>query len=171
MKPSSLTAYFREHFSARIFLIFSVLIIIITLSFTYFFFRYQSRTLTEKTESKGELLASLLAHSARLGMLAENSGLLSVPVQGIMANREVLSVAVYNADGKVLIVENRVTPPSSPDAERPDAGIEKELKGPTPAVHFTSNGNFVFWTRVALRSGADQADAVYFNDQPQKESE
>lgn len=171
MKPSSLTAYFREHLSARIFLIFSVLIIIITLSFTFFFFRYQSRSLTEKTESKGELLASLLAHSASLGVLAENADLLSTPVQGIMVNREVLSVAVYNADGKVLVVENRVAPPSSPDAEKLDAGIEKELKGPTPAVHFTSNGNFVFWTRMALRSRAAQEDAVYFNDQLPKDRE
>ena len=98
---------FREHFSARIFLTFSFLIVIVTLAFTVFFYRYQSSSLTEKTESEGELLASLLAYNARLGVYTENADLLSAPVNGILENPEVLSVAVYTADGKTLALQNR----------------------------------------------------------------
>ncbi|HTP66231.1 MAG TPA: hypothetical protein VMJ66_12645, partial [Geobacteraceae bacterium] len=62
MKRFNFTAYFKTHFSARIFLTFSVLIILVTISFTFFFFRYQSGELTEKVENKGQLLSSLLAN-------------------------------------------------------------------------------------------------------------
>jgi signal transduction histidine kinase/CheY-like chemotaxis protein len=171
MRDPKLTAYFREHFSARIFLIFSILIIVVTFAFSMFFYRYQSRSLTEKTESKGELLARLLAHNARLGVFAENAGMLSDPVNGIMEDREVLSVAVYTADGKILALRDRPGSGPSPGSAGLDSGIADTLKKTTPAVHFRDNGNFFFMMRVILRSHGAEEDAVYFDAAPTKESE
>src|SRR5512137_981915 len=98
---------YKESFSARIFLTFSTMSIIVTLAFTLFFFRYQSSSLTEKLDSKGELLATLLAHNARLGVFTENTDILDQPVDGILENAEALSVAVYTADGRVLAMKSR----------------------------------------------------------------
>lgn len=171
MKHPSLTAYLREHFSARIFLIFSALIIIVTLAFTAFFFRYQSRSLTEKTESKGELLTTLLAHTVRLGLFTENVALLAPPIDGIMENREVLSVVLYGNDGKILASRNRSGSGQPGGPEKWDAGIGAVLNESTPSLHSRNNGNFVFWRQVALRSRAAPEDAVYFDAGPPRESE
>ena len=162
---------FREHFSARIFLAFSALIIVVTFAFTIFFFRYQSSSLTEKVESKGELLASLLAYNSRLGVFTENADLLSAPVNGILEDREVLSVAVFTNDGKTLVLQNRPGSKSLPDAEKGDAGIGKMLSNATPSLHFEKNGNFIFWSRVALKSVVSEEDALYFSTDPAKKTE
>ena len=162
---------FREHFSARIFLTFSALIIIITFAFTFFFFRYQSRSLTEKVESKGELLASLLAYNARLGVFTENADLLSAPVNGILEDHEVLSVAVYTNDGKILALQNRPGGNSLPDTGKWDAGVGRMLTKASPSLHFMKNGNFIFWSRVALKPVVTEEDAVYSNTDPAKKIE
>ncbi len=163
MRPLNLTAYFREHFSARIFLTFSVLIITVSLAFTVFFFHYQSGSLTEKTVSEGKLLARLLAHNSRLGVFTENADLLGVPVGGIMENREVLSVAVYNTDGKTLASRSRNGHSPSPASEKWDAGIGKMLKEATAPIQTRNNGDFVFWTQVELKPHIEEEDAVYFS--------
>ncbi len=162
---------FREHFSARIFLTFSVLIIIITFAFTFFFFRYQSRSLTEKVESKGELLASLLAYNARLGVFTENADLLSAPVNGILEDHEVLSVAVYTNDGKILALQNRPGSNSQPDTGKWDAAVGKMLTKASPSLHFMKNGNFIFWSQVALKPVVTEEDTVYSNADPAKKIE
>jgi signal transduction histidine kinase/CheY-like chemotaxis protein len=162
MNPSNLTAYFKEHFSARIFVTFTMLIIGISLAFTVFFFRYQSRSLADQTVSKGELLTRLFAQTARLGVFTENTGQLSVPIDGILENREVLSVAVYTAEGKILALKNRPGDGLSPgDAAHADAVLARMLIESTPAVHFMENGTFVFFSRLALRVQDSQDDAIY----------
>ena len=162
---------FREHFSARIFLTFSFLIVIVTLAFTVFFYRYQSSSLTEKTNSEGELLASLLAYNARLGVYTENADLLSAPVNGILENPEVLSVAVYTADGKTLALQNRPGSRLSPDIEKWNAGIGQSLKKSTQPLRLTNDDNFIIWTRVALKPIITAEDAVYLDAYPTKQVE
>ncbi len=170
MKISNLLN-FREHFSARIFLTFSFLIVIVTLAFTVFFYRYQSSSLTEKTESEGELLATLLAYNARLGVYTENADLLSAPVNGILENPEVLSVAVYTADGKTLALQNRPGSRLSPDIEKWNAGIGQTLKKTSQPLRLTNGGNFIIWTRVALKPIITADDAVYLDAYPTKQVE
>jgi len=170
MKISNLLN-FREHFSARIFLTFSFLIVIVTLAFTVFFYRYQSSSLTEKTESEGELLATLLAYNARLGVYTENADLLSAPVNGILENPEVLSVAVYTADGKTLALQNRPGNRLSPDIEKWNSGIGRTLKKTSHPLRLTNDGNFIIWTRVALKPIFTADDAVYQDAYPTKQVE
>lgn len=162
---------FREHFSARIFLTFSFLIVIVTLVFTVFFYRYQSSSLTEKTNSEGELLASLLAYNARLGVYTENADLLSAPVNGILENPEVLSVAVYTADGKTLALHNRPGSRLSQDIEKWNVGIGQTLKKTSQPLRLTNDGNFIIWTRVALKPIITAEDAVYLDAYPTKQVE
>lgn len=171
MKSSNLTTYYKEHFGARIFLTFSMLIIVVSLAFTVFFYRYQSRSLTEQTVSKGELLTRLFAQTARLGVFTENADQLSVPMKGIMENREVLSVAVYTAEGKKLAIQNKPGAVLSPGTANADAVLARMLKESTPTAHFIDNGTFVFFMRLALRAQASQEDAIYSDAIPPQEHE
>ena len=162
---------FREHFSARIFLTFSALIIIFTFAFTIFFFRYQSMSLTGKMESKGDLLATLLATNARLGVFTENADLLSAPVNGILEDQGVLSIAVYTSEGKTLALQNRPDSSSLPVVEKWDAGVGKMLTKTTHPLHFKKDNNFIFWSRVVLKPVVSEEDTVYFNADPTKNIE
>ena len=171
MKPSKFASYFRGHFSARIFLIFSILVIVISLAFTAFFFRYQSKSLTARIVSQGGLLASLLAYNVRLGVFAENAELLRAPINGIMEDREVLAVAIYSSDGKILASQIRPGNGSSPASEKWDAGIGEMLKKSTSSIHSRDNDDFVCWTPVVLQTNLAPEDAAYFSTQPSTEHE
>ncbi len=171
MNFSTIRAYIREHFSTRIFLTFSTLIIFITLAFTIFFFRYQSNELTEKVENKGTLLASLLANSARLGVFTENADLLTAPVSGIFEDREVLSVGVYTATGKTLALESRPGSNISPETDKWDGNLKKILAQSSSFINRRKDGNFTFWTRVVLKPAVTDVDAVYFSAEQRKNTE
>jgi len=171
MKRFNFTAYFKTHFSARIFLTFSVLIILVTISFTFFFFRYQSGELTEKVENKGQLLSSLLANSTRLGVFTENADLLKSPVNGIFEDPEVLSVGVYTNSGKALTMVSRAGRKITPDADTWDDNIRKILSNSSSFMHRRRDGHFTFWTRVTLKPAVTDEDPLYFNPEQTRSSE
>ena len=141
MKPYRVTTYFRQRFSARIFLVFSILVIIVSLSFTIFFFRYQSRLLMEQTIGKGELLTSLLANTSRLGVFTENADQLKAPILGIMENRGVLSAAVYTAEGRLLATQNRSGSGLPAATAKWDPKLPSMLNNIKPSVHFRERRN------------------------------
>jgi signal transduction histidine kinase/CheY-like chemotaxis protein len=162
---------YRESFSARIFLTFSALSIIATLAFTLFFFRYQSSSLNEKLDSKGELLATLLAHNARLGVFSENPDILGAPVDGILENAEALSVAVYTSEGRILTMKNRPGSRTAPESGTLNPGIaDSVVKSPRP-LRLEDKGNFVYWSRVVLKPVITEDEAVYFNAGAAKNTE
>ncbi len=171
MNFSDFKAYFREHFSARIFLTFTALIIIVALSFTVFFYHYQRSELTDKVESKGKLLSSLLAHSARLGVFTENAQLLNAPIDGILEDREVLSVGVYTTTGKVLAIKNRPGSDISPEMDKWDGNLRNVLAESGSFMHVRKDGNFTFWTRVVLKPSSTDLDNVYFNPEQMRNVE
>jgi signal transduction histidine kinase len=162
---------YRESFSARIFLTFSTLCIVVALAFTLFFFRYQSSSLTEKLVSKGELLVTLLAHNARLGVFTENADILEPPVDGILENPDALSVAVYTSDGKHLTMKNRPGGKPGQMMVKWNPGIAGALQKSSQPLHHADNGNYVFWSRVALKPVITDEEAVYFNADPAKNIE
>jgi signal transduction histidine kinase/ActR/RegA family two-component response regulator len=169
MKPFQITAYLKGHFSARIFLAFSALIIVISLAFTLFFYRRQVRSLTEQAVIKGELQASLLAYNAKLGVFTENPALLIEPIDGIMANKEVLSVALFNTDGKTLLSQSRSEKKPSPDVAGWNPHIV-DLMASSSSLHFQTSDNFVFWSRVVLESLPPAKDDIYASSVPSKKT-
>ena len=170
MKKLNIINY-RESFNARIFLTFSLFIIIATLAFTTFFFRYQSRSLTEKLESKGELLATLLIYNARLGVFTENADLLSAPVNGILEDPETLSVTVYTSAGKQLIMQARPGGNKAQPGDKWDNRTADAVRKSSQILHYDEKGNYVFWGRVALKPIVSEEEAIYFNTDPKKNSE
>ncbi len=171
MKKFRPWAYFRDHFSARIFLTLSLLIFIGTLAFTVFFFVYQSSSLTEKAREKGELLASLLAYNARLGVFTENSDLLAAPVNSTLQDPQVQTVVIYGNDGKVLALQHRPGGRPGAGAEKWDTGIPKTLTDSVPFVALSNSDSFVFWTRVTLKPLVTDEDALYIGGNKTKARE
>jgi hypothetical protein len=170
MKRFAPITYFREHFTARIFLIFACTIIAISFAFTGFFFHYQSKALTERTVSKGELLATLLAQTVRLGVFAENTDLLNTEASGILGNQGVRAVAIYNVEGKVLACQRLPgSAPSSGDEKWDGATGEAVKKSANPLLVRKGN-NFAFLSRVVLEAPAAGEDEMYFGARPRGEN-
>lgn len=154
---------YRESFSARIFWVFSIMTIVVTISFATFFYRHQSVSLTDKLVGKGELLATLLAHNARLGVFTENADLLTAPASGIMENPDTLSIAIYTVDGKALLKENRQGEKTAPENERWDKEITASLKHSNHGQLTGNKGDLIFWSAVVLKPIITEKDAVYFD--------
>ncbi|RQW87102.1 MAG: response regulator [Geobacter sp.] len=102
MKPFHYIRQLGETFAAKIFLVIILLIFFLSVSFTVFFVRNQSKSLTDVLVREGEVLAKSLAYTVRLGVFAENRDLLKDPVDGVMLNNEVLQVSVFNSNGELL---------------------------------------------------------------------
>jgi signal transduction histidine kinase/CheY-like chemotaxis protein len=171
MTSAGVFTYFRSHFSARIFLIFSLLVIVITTALTGLFFHYQSSFLTEKTRTKGELLASLFAYNAKLGVFTEDTRLLNESAGGILENEEVLAVTVYNGNGTLLVSRSRNVSngPSAPATVAATFG--ESLRGANKYSHSAADGNSIVWTKVVLGNGASQEDLLYSGAQAAQEAE
>jgi signal transduction histidine kinase/CheY-like chemotaxis protein len=165
------TLDYRESFTARIFLVFSALTIIASLSFTLFFFRYQSRSLTEKLEGKGELLTTLLAHNSRLGIFTENADLLVAPVNSILEDPEVLSVSVFTSSGKKLISQHHPGKKSVSFANEWNTKVADDTKKSSSPILLKNEDAFTFWGRVAIKPVISQEEAVYFNTTPEQTGE
>ena len=92
----------REKFRVKVFITFTIFLLIISFSFTAFFYYQQSRSLTNTLIKNSELLVGVLAYSVRLGVLSENKDLLRDTVEGIFQQENVLEVSVFNLQKNLL---------------------------------------------------------------------
>ena len=92
----------RESFGLRIFMIFTTSIFLLVAAFTFFFFHYQSSTLTRHLTQRGLLISQILAHSSKIGVFSENAALLTALGEGILQQSDVYEVSIYNSQGKLL---------------------------------------------------------------------
>ncbi len=92
-----------QSFGAKIFLRLTIVISIITTSFTAFFLYEQSMTLKQGSRTEGELFAQLVAKSVRLSVFSENEELIEDVIRPYLQNKKILSVATYNSDGKLVV--------------------------------------------------------------------
>jgi signal transduction histidine kinase len=124
-----------ESFSIRVFRSFAISIIAVFLVVTFLFVAYERKTVREDLIKEGKMLAGLMAYSSTTGVFAENRDLVEDSVQGVMSQRNVLSVAIFTADNKALVIEEKgplkkESRPLSPDEMRlpPPASGERTAK-------------------------------------------
>lgn len=97
----------RESLGAKILLVVTIFIMVLYVTFSLFFVYYQSRVLEEHLLYEGRQLASLISHSSRLGVFAENAELLAGPIEGMLQYEETVLVQVYASDGRLLQVRTK----------------------------------------------------------------
>jgi signal transduction histidine kinase len=102
-----LTERTKKSFSFKVFRSFAVSIFLVFAGFTAFFIYYENRTVRNDLYKEGKMLADLLAYNTRTWVFAENKDMLKDAVQGIMVQKNVLAVAIYNMEKKALLVETR----------------------------------------------------------------
>lgn len=163
----------RESFGTKVFVLFALLIIGISFTFTSVYFWHQKETLTEGMIHEGKLLAQLLAHNSRLGIFAENATMLDAPIVGILENPGVDTVAVFSADGGPLLEKRRPKSRGARDREEKNIGVPPGIlsvlgnaQGP---IYMGKEAGFEFWAPVSLKTRLSAEDAVYFGESRQAE--
>ncbi|HLO24558.1 MAG TPA: hypothetical protein VK187_00485, partial [Geobacteraceae bacterium] len=97
----------RESLRIRIFSLLTLLILVISATFIFFHFTSESASLTERSIIEGNLLARLLARNSRIAVFAEHGDMLREAADGTLQSDNVISAAVFSADGKLLVHRTR----------------------------------------------------------------
>jgi PAS domain S-box-containing protein len=146
---------FRENFSVKVFVTFSLLIIIVASSFTCLFILHERKELTDNLRRKGELIAEILAYDSRLGVFAENKELLKNSAEGFFQYGEVVSLSIFTTEGKQLMEQRKQaskTQGREADQEKLRYIAEKIRKYGSPFYIEDASDTVEFWAPVLASS-------------------
>ncbi|MRR57215.1 MAG: hybrid sensor histidine kinase/response regulator [Deltaproteobacteria bacterium] len=157
-------------FTAKIFIVQAVSVVIISLIFTGYFILRERRAMTELLLNKGEILAQQLADACRIGVFAENADLVEAPLANVLKQKEVLGVRVFTLQGK-LLRERR-----SQDADRscreaaPGLGANRDvfrtLRETEKPVTLQKSTCIEIWTPILTADLYSPDDTLLFTDNP-----
>jgi PAS domain S-box-containing protein len=172
MIPPRIFSRLRESFKAKLFSLFTLVIVVISLSFTIFFVLHESNNYQEQLVSEGKLLASLLAYNSRLPVFAENAEALQSAAEGIIKHDNVASVAIYGSGGEMLAKVNRGG--SAGNGARKGEDVRKIIgsdQGKIPSPSFVETGEEIsFYSPIISEMIYPSTESLYFTDKP-KETE
>jgi len=154
-----------EHFAIKVFAAFTILLILISLSFTAFFVHRQGDTMKDALIKNGRLLSKLLAYNSKIGVFSENKKILETPVDGILQQEDVLKVSLFNQNGDLLIEREKSGAKIIEDSVKED---NSELKGIIDKIKVTGliynrEGDqwLEFWSPVISASGYYMEDPMF----------
>ncbi len=159
-----------ESFSLKLFALFGFFVLIIFASFTFMFLDLEGKSLNETLEKDGELLANILARNIRIGVFSENEALLKDPVESIFEKKDILSIAIYNQDGKLL--KNKIRESSKKLKDLPQHNKEKaesfflKMKGSGKTIIIKEKNRLFFWTPIYSRYDNSLKGTVYSEISP-----
>jgi len=157
----------RDSVGLRFFLLFTLFIAVISVSFTVFFYQQQRNSLTDSLTGEGKLLARLLAHNIRLGVFAENAELLKDPVEGILEHEGVLFVSVVTAEGKLLREQAHKSIINNSARAFPQWSTRYEqLKGTEESRVMEGDDIFEFWAPVISSSSIPTDESLFLDQAP-----
>ncbi len=159
---------FSENFAFKVFISFTILIFIISASFTCFFICQKSTTLKHSLINNGEVLSKILAQNSRIGVFSENEALLTAPVNGIFQKKEVSEVSIYNLDQRLLKERKRPRQYDSNNQinkyniKRSD--IFKQLIASKKQIYYENPDTYEFWSPIISSSGYNEEFLYFEND-------
>ncbi len=154
----------KESFSFKLFRAFAVSTVTVLLVFTLFFIQYQNRKVTEDLVNEGKMLAGLLAYSSRTGVFAESRDLLKDSAQGILGQKDVLSVSIYTADNKILFKDQKKSDKKNVKARQEEKnGVVPKSGGPGPAGFYDTGDAIEVTSPVFIESPVSLEEAFYYD--------
>jgi len=167
MKSAGFIRKIKGKFSIKLFIVFSLFIILISSSFTALFINYQSKAIKDTLVSRGDLLIQLLAYNSRLGVYSENIELLQDAVNGILRQKGVLEVSVFNSEGRLLKKQqNERTNSQKAWTEEKDNldAIFHDLRESGYTIYFDKSISIGIWSSVTTDSGYFTQEALFFDE-------
>ncbi|MDH5298573.1 MAG: hypothetical protein OEV91_06100, partial [Desulfobulbaceae bacterium] len=94
----------RRHYLSKMLVAFSLTTLAIIVITNVFIFHREQHTLTAHLIDQGNQTATFLAHTVRLGVLAENKEQMEVPVAAALDIDQVINVAIFTLNGQQIIM-------------------------------------------------------------------
>ncbi len=162
----SLIKPINERFSFKVFILFTICIFFISISFTALFVRHQTQAQTNTLVKNGVLLSRILANNVIIGVFSENRDLLNDPVLGILKVEGILEVGVFNLEEELLI--RKSNSPLSFDSMNANNGKFRKTEIPNYKEY---DDWYIFRSPVIMDIGFPTDDALLFsgNAIPKKE--
>lgn len=165
------TAFFprlKESFRAKVFSLFIFFIVVISLSFTIFYIKHESRSYLKQLVNEGELLSSLLAYNSKLPVFAENREALLDAAEGIVTHEHVVSVKIFAADGHLLAERkmggNTGDTEAGPDDNRMNiSDLIRKLRSP---AYVEKKNGIAFYAPIITETGLPSTESLYFRGLP-----
>ncbi|MCP3925243.1 MAG: response regulator [Desulfobacterales bacterium] len=154
---------FFQSFKFKVFTLFFVFIFVISLSFTTLLFLDQSKLLTNTLINNGHLINGLLGHSSKIGIFANNKRMLKNPVEGVLNQKDVIEVAVFGINGKLIERKNNN---EKFNVSNYPASIFNQLKEQKKAFHIEKKEFFEFWSVVESKTEYSLNDPFFHTDKP-----
>jgi len=153
-----------KSFSFKVFRSFAASILIVSAVFTVLLVSYQRKALEKDLQKEGRMLADILAYNSRTWVFAENKEMLKDVVQGVMGQKNVVAVAIYNADKKLLLVERKDGRPAGA-ALKPVSALSGLTYGGSNLPEVIESGDTVeFLSPVILETFANAEETLYLDN-------
>ncbi len=169
MRPFRPFHNLRRHIVWRIMLtLFAITSLIIGVTNFVLFGRAESALTSHLTE-QGQQVTRFLAHTSRLGTYSESAAELEVPTTAAMGQNDVIAVAVFNENGKLLIQKRR---PAGDDSSTRYAPPDFSTLPAATVVNHTqpsqeeSDTTFTFWAPVMADVTPLTEQGLYFEVDP-----
>ncbi len=169
-KPLSV---FKTSFRVKVILV-SIFFMLATCFFlTTFFVRHQSAAMNSSLKERGGLLVSVLVHSARVGIFAENRELLKNPVDGVARQQEIIRASVFSADGKLLYASGKNYAGSGEQSSLPrsrvDDKLSEKLRSSGTRVYYEFSDTLQVWSAVFSKPGYSDPESLFFSENESRE--
>lgn len=146
----------------RIFLCLAAAMIVSAIVINLVFFKLQERRLEEHFASHGRSLAMLFAHNVQLGVFAGSAEMLELPVESLLRHPDIIAVAVYDMDGKPIIVRQ-----ANPDVSMEGALAAGEAAAFDRPAALSTGAALYFQEPVLTRVSATPEEDLYFDSSGQ----
>ncbi|MEW5744687.1 MAG: ATP-binding protein [Nitrospirota bacterium] len=161
----------RKSFGVKIVSAFIAVIAAVLSTFTVLLVHHQSREVRDALIKEGRMLASLLAHNARTGVFAENVEVLRDLAQGMMNQRDVVSVSISTAEGRHLFTAAKSLTSVEPQAARVEGGPDSGIHA-SPVHEFAETASGLVFVRPVMLEVFDHAiESLYFSEANQAKTE
>lgn len=153
----------RERFSAKMFFLVAAFVLVVSIFFMIFFVTNRGSALKDNLLKEGELLAGLLAHGARVGVFAENEDLLRDPVEGILTRENVIAVAVFNDEGRVILRKEGSGREVTPVSDQERSAIFERLRFSRKSLVLEKEDFIAVWGPVISAKAFSPEESLYLS--------
>lgn len=170
LNPLNMMKGYRESLGTRVFIITTIIIALMIVSFAGVFIQYEKKDHVASLHNKGELIARNLAYNSRLGVFSENEETLKDLVAGVLQDKEVAAASIFALDGTLLISQKK-TLSLNAGIEKDSAGkIIENLKESPRSFYSESEGFIDFWEPVAIAQAYTE-ESLLFGERPSQRKE
>ncbi|HBB69203.1 MAG TPA: sensor histidine kinase [Geobacter sulfurreducens] len=151
----------KEKLSARIFLSFGLLFLVVVFFFAGFYLFDRWQLAREAFMREGTSLARVLAFNARIGVVTHNQGFIKGALDGVTSYEGVVSAGVYSPEGKPILEERGALDNASPPRPLPPEAKGALKMSPGP-IRFETATSVEFWAPIILEAGSFSEEELYF---------